>query len=613
MMTWRLERDVSGFLVRRSTEAATRYETAGHWRNETLADVARTRSREDPARTLIVEGDRRITRGEAWEQARRLAAFFALRGLGPGDVVSFQLPNWIESAVISLAVRLCGLVINPIPPIYRESELTYIAADCGARLIFIPGTFRGFDHPAMLERLRARLPALRDVVVVRGQGASALRWEDALAPAPLSEAELPEIEPSSVMMAMYTSGTTGRAKGVLHSHHSYDYKVRQMAEVWGLSLDDVFFMPSPVTHITGAFWSVDMPWVCGASSVLMDVWSAEDGVRCIQENRCTISGGATPFLQQLLEVARHRPEAVETLRIFFCGGTTVSPDLVKRATATFPGCLFFRAYGCTEMPSTTTGIRGPEQATLGAETDGEVMPPTEVKLVTPGGDQLVADGDEGEILARGPEQFRGYLHPEDNEDTFDEDGFFRTGDLGRRVHDDYLVITGRQKDIIIRSGENISPKEIEDVLFEHPDIAEVAIVAMPSATTGEKGCAFVVPHGDTAVDLPGIRRFLEAAGLARQKFPEHVVIVRDLPRVPSGKVRRDVLREEARRIGAVGPGRARRSSSASTLAPFRGADLADQIADDLEPGVPLERIADRHGGRMRQGTQLPRCLHRIVG
>jgi acyl-CoA synthetase (AMP-forming)/AMP-acid ligase II len=553
-MTWRVERDVGGFPVRRSADTAARYGAAGYWRDETLADVARARTHEDPARTLLVEGERRISRGEVWEQARRLAAFFAARGLQPGDVVSFQLPNWIESAVISLAVRLGGLIINPIPPIYREAELGYIAADCGAKLIFVPDTFRGFDHVAMLEKLRPRLPALKDVVVVRGERPSALAWEDALAFAPLPETDLPEAVPSAVMMAMYTSGTTGRAKGVLHSHHSFDYKVRQMAEVWGLSSDDVFFMPSPVTHITGAFWCVDMPWVCGAASVLMDVWSAEEGVRCIEANGCTVSGGATPFLQQLLEVARDHPAAVKTLRIFFCGGTTVSPDLVKQAAAAFPNGLFFRAYGCTEMPCTTMGIRGKPQARLGAETDGEVMPPTEVKLVSPDGDGPVADGEEGEILVRGPEQFLGYLHPEDNAGAFDAEGFFRTGDLGRRVHGDYLVITGRKKDIVIRSGENISPKEVEDVLFGHPDIADVAIVAMPSPTTGEKGCAFVIPRGDAVVDLSSIRSFLTAAGLARQKFPEHLVIVADLPRVPSGKVRKDVLRDEARRIAGVEAG-----------------------------------------------------------
>jgi acyl-CoA synthetase (AMP-forming)/AMP-acid ligase II len=387
------------------------------------------------------------------------------------------------------------------------------------------------------------------VVAVRGDDAPGARsWEELMAHEPVDLASLPKVDPEAVMMVMYTAGTTSRPKGVLHSHQTFGNSAWRMIETWRIDAHDVFFMPSPLTHITGAFWSFDMPWLCGASNVLMDVWTPEEGVDAIAANGCTVSGGATPFLQQLLNVARDRPDAVKSLRYFFCGGTTVSPDLVKEAGEAFPHCLFWRGYGCTESPCTTMGIRGREYAQLGAETDGEVMAPTEVKMLSPDGDGLVAEGEEGEIAVRGPEQFLGYLHPEDNAAVFDADGYFRTGDLGRRVHGDYLVITGRKKDIIIRSGENISPKEVEDVLYHHPDIVEAAIVAMPSPTTGEKGCAFVIPRKGATVDLASIRRFLEAAGLARQKFPEHVVLVDDLPRVPSGKVKKDVLRAQARRI-----------------------------------------------------------------
>jgi acyl-CoA synthetase (AMP-forming)/AMP-acid ligase II len=280
----------------------------------------------------------------------------------------------------------------------------------------------------------------------------------------------------------------------------------------------------------------------------MDVWTPEEGIRVIREQRCTVTGGATPFLQQLYELASPRPDDIKTLRMFFCGGTTVAPDLIKKAAAAFPHCLFFRAYGATEVPTTTVGIRHPSQAELGAETDGEILFPTEVRIVDPAGDAPIPDGEEGEILARGPEQFLGYLHPEDND--FDADGYFRMGDLGRRVHGDYLVITGRKKDIIIRSGENISPKEVEDLLSTHPDVLEAAIVAMPSDTTGEKGCAFIIPRGDAKPDLKTLVNFLDGAKLARQKFPEHLVLVDDLPRVPSGKVRKDVLRTRAREIAA---------------------------------------------------------------
>jgi acyl-CoA synthetase (AMP-forming)/AMP-acid ligase II len=240
---------------------------------------------------------------------------------------------------------------------------------------------------------------------------------------------------------MYTSGTTGRPKGVIHNHYAFDYRVRSMADAWSIGPSDVVFMPSPVTHITGAFWAFDMPWVCGATSVLIDVWSADEGVDCIEKNRCTVTGGATPFLRQLLDTAAGRPAAMASLRIFFCGGTTVSADLIREAAATYPRCLFFRAYGSTEMPTTTLGIRNPARADRGAETDGEVVPPTEVKIVDASSGANVADGEEGEILVRGPEQFVGYLHPDDNAGAFDEDGYFRMGDLGRRVHGRYLVIT----------------------------------------------------------------------------------------------------------------------------------------------------------------------------
>ena len=547
-MSWRLRTDPSGFATRWSDESAAAYRAAGYWRDETLADVARRACGDAPDRLLLVEGDRRVTRAEAWDSASRLAAFFLSRGLEPGDVVSFQLPNWIEAAVIALAARRCGLVLNPIPPIYRESEVRYILQDCRATLMFVPQVFRGHDHQRMLAGLRSELPSLRDVVVVRGERTGGVEWEHALSLAPARDDALPRVDPATVMVAMYTSGTTGRPKGAMHNHYAFDYRVRSMRDAWSIGPSDVVFMPSPVTHITGAYWAFDMPWVSGSTSVLMDVWNAEHAIECIEKNRCTVTGGATPFLRQLLDTAARRPASMASLRIFFCGGTTVSPDLIREAAATYPQCLFFRAYGSTEMPTTTLGIRDRAHADLGAETDGEVVPPTEVEIVDASSGARIADGQEGEILVRGPEQLVGYVHPDDNVGAFDDEGYFRMGDLGRRVHGRYLVITGRKKDIIIRSGENISPKEVEDVLATHAAVADVAIVAMPSRETGEKGCAFVVLRPGRTIDLAEIRRFLDRAGLARQKCPEHLVTVDELPRVPSGKVSKDLLRARAKAI-----------------------------------------------------------------
>ncbi|MDG2001800.1 MAG: AMP-binding protein [Novosphingobium sp.] len=545
-MDWITRTDPSGFKTRWCDETAQRWFAEGHWQKETLVDAARRTLAADPNRTYQIEGERSMTRAQVWDQSLRVAGFLLSRGLEPGDVISFQIPNWTEAAVIALAARMCGLVINPVPPIYRESELSYILADCKSKLIFVPGVFRKQDHTAMLEGLREKLPALKDIVTVRAEGA--LTFDDLIAREPVDEADLPEVDPAAVVIAMYTSGTTGKPKGVLHTHLTYGHRVGAMVDAYGMNDADVVFMPSPVTHITGAIWAFDMPWLAGNVSVLMDVWSPAEGIDIIERNGCTVTGGATPFLQQMLDIAENTPERLASLRLYFCGGTTVSPELINRAANTFPNALFYRAYGSTEMLTATLGHTDKAEARYGAETDGKIVYPVEMRIVDAVTDELLAEGEEGEILMRGPGLFAGYIAQSDNDGSFLDDGFFRMGDLGRQVFGDYLVITGRKKDIIIRSGENISPKEVEDILFGHPAIAEVAIVAMPSTLTGEKGCAFIIPREGQSLDLPEIGRFLNEAGLAKQKFPEHVVLVDDLPRVPSGKVRKDVLRDDARRI-----------------------------------------------------------------
>ncbi len=545
-MLWTMKSDPAGFQTRWSDELAQRWFAEGHWRSETLTQAARAMVAADPGHAMLIEGERVVTRGEVWEQSLRLAGFFLQRGLKPGDVISFQLPNWVEAAAIALAARMCGLVINPIPPIYREAETAHILKDCGAKLIFVPGLFRKHDHRAMIEQLRPQLPALRDVITVRE--ASALDWNRVTSGDPVDEAALPQVDPAAVIIAMYTSGTTGRPKCVLHTHLTYGHRVRVMSEAYGMSEADVTFMPSPVTHITGAIWAFDMPWIAGNSCVLMDVWSPEEGIACIEDNGCTVSGGATPFLQQILDAAESAPQRLRSLRLFFCGGTTVAPALIERAAAMMPRAFFYRAYGSTECLTATLGHTRREDAHFGAETDGRIVYPVEMRIVDGDSGVELPEGAEGEIYLRSPGAFVGYLDTSDNEGNFEPDGFFKMGDLGRRVSGDYLVITGRSKDIIIRSGENISPKEVEDVLMQHPAVADVAIVAMPSVRTGEMGCAFLIPRAGQTIDLAEIQRFLTAAGLAKQKFPEHLVLVEDLPRVPSGKVQKHVLRDRAREI-----------------------------------------------------------------
>jgi len=545
-MNWAIRNDVGGFPVRWSDEYAKKWLEAGYWRNETLVDIARQRTEEDPDKILLIEADRKLTRADVYGQALRLANYFLLKGLKPGDVVAFQLPNWAESAVIVLAARMTGLVINPVPPISRETELSYMLNATGAKLLFIPRVFRKHNYIAMVDGLLSELPKLEEVVVIRGDPGNNTPWEQALSLMPATE--LPEVDPANAFLVMFTSGTTGRAKGVIQTHYSFGYKAWQKVKAWGVGEDDVIFMPSPVTHITGAIWAFDVPWVSGAPAVLLDIWKVEDGIDAIQKYGCTISGGATPFLQQLLAATVDDRSTLASMRMFFCGGTSVSPELIKQVSMEFPDCLFFRAYGSTEMMTVTLGINSKDQAALGAETDGVVLAPMQVKLIDDEGREIIEEGVEGEILAFGPEQFAGYLNTKDNADAFDENDFFRMGDLGKWSNGNYLVITGRKKDIIIRSGENISPREVEDVLMKHPAVADVAIVAMPSETTGEMGCAFVIVNKGHTFGIAEMRTFLDKAGLARQKYPEWIEIAKDFPRVPSGKVRKDSLRQMAKEI-----------------------------------------------------------------
>jgi acyl-CoA synthetase (AMP-forming)/AMP-acid ligase II len=307
-------------------------------------------------------------------------------------------------------------------------------------------------------------------------------------------------------------------------------------------------MPSPVTHITGYLYALEIAFAAGLQVVFMERWDADTAVALINRHGVTFSVGATPFLKELVAAAEARGDALPSLRLFMSGGAPVPPEVIHRANQSLAGCSAFRVYGSTEAPTVTLGIRGPDEAELGATTDGRIVN-HDVRLRDPGsGRVVVADGEEGEITTRGPEMMVGYTTPEQTAEAFDADGYFATGDLGYRVHGEFLTVSGRRKDLIIRGGENISPKEIEDVLHRHPAIREVAVVAMPHPRLGEGVCAFVITEPGQTVDVPALADYLGGAGLAKQKCPERVVVVDDLPRTASGKVQKNVLRDRIANI-----------------------------------------------------------------
>jgi acyl-CoA synthetase (AMP-forming)/AMP-acid ligase II len=521
--------------LRRDEEQAKKAYAGGWWVRETLADALRREAQRDPDRVLLIEGEVHVDAGSLLRQSEALAAWM-LKTTPSGSVISFMLPNWHEAAVIYGAATLAGMIVHPLLPSLRDRDAQFMLGDVGSRIVFIPAQFRNFDYQAMLARVCANLEDPPTVVVLRGEATTAKAYESLFAEDPVTT--WPTVDPDSARMVMYTSGTTGRPKGVIHSHNSLHALIKQVGQHWLIDPGDRFIIPSPISHIGGSMYAFECPLLLGTAAVLMETWIPDASIPLIDQERCTHLAGATPFLEGLLDAAQRAGSRLPSLKVFICGGASVPPSLVQRAADYFENAAVTRVYGSTEVPVTVVGVLDRKDVYHAANTDGRPGI-AEIKLV--GAD--TSPIGEGHILARGPQMLRGFIHIEDDEPAFDEEGYYKTGDLGRWVDGDYLVISGRAKDIIIRNGENISPKEVEDLLVEHPDIAEVAIVGVPDARTGERACAVIVPtSGAQAPDVPAIRGFLTERGMAIFKVPERVESWTALPKNDTGKVLKHVIR-----------------------------------------------------------------------
>ncbi len=535
--------DASGWKTRLTTDLVLAYTSARKWSGSTLAEAARTRAISDPARTIAIEGERTLSYAQLLSQARRLHTAMHDLGLQAGDVVSFQLPNWLETLVINLAACIGGYICNPIVPIYRDAEVEFILRDAKSKLLFVPETFRSIDYEPMTARLRARLTDLRSVVTVRGSNFhsdSFERFSGASDSSAEAAGEYPD--PNTVKLLLYTSGTTGKPKGVLHSHNTLSSELAAVASFWKLSESDVILMPSPVTHITGYLYALEASAFIGAKIILMDRWDADEAVRSIMNHEVTFCVGATPFLVELTAAAHRAGLCLPSLKRFVTGGAPVPPDAIRRANAQFKNCLAFRVYGSSEVPTVSLGVDEVSDIERGATTEGRIVN-NRVRICDPVTGVALGIGEEGEITVCGPEVMLGYTDWDQTLAAFDAEGYFHTGDLGKIDDEGYLTITGRQKDLIIRGGENISPKEIEDFLHRHPGIREAAVIAIPNARLGEGVCACIIPVSGAEITREAIARFLDSQRIAKQKWPERVELMSEFPRTAAGKVRKNLLRE----------------------------------------------------------------------
>jgi acyl-CoA synthetase (AMP-forming)/AMP-acid ligase II len=513
------------------------------WYGKTTAQQLDIIAAETPELPLLFADGQWWTASVLAAQGRTLASSLAAMGLRQGDVISTQMPNWAEAIAIDYAASALGLVINPVVLIYREAELRQILADCDAKAIFIPPSFGNQDYLAMMLALQAELSALRHVITLRGDGPIA--FNALVAAGDPAFRSTTSVSADSLKMLMYTSGTTGRAKGVRHSHRTLATCTRNTAANYGLRPDDKALVLGPVGHLGGYIYTVLFPIIMRSPSAMVERWNVAEAAELVGKLQLTHATGATAFLQDIIGHARETGWDWPSLRLFACGGAAVPPRVIEDFVAGQPGRIAFRCYGMTEAPNSSMRRPGPFDLQSASMTDGYPNG-FEIEARDEEG-RLLPHGKEGEICMRGAALMLGYMHAEDNAKAFHPDGFFRSGDMGFIDADGNVVITGRIKDLIIRGGENISAKEIEDALQNHPAVDRVAVVGVfdPASRLGERIAGFVIPKSDAAFTREDLNAHILAAGLAKQKQLEQMFVVREFPLTPFGKIRKNLLRDFA--------------------------------------------------------------------
>ncbi len=517
-------------------ELSARWSHEGLTTDMTLAEAFAAAAQTRPAAQISIASDHRsasASLAEVFEVAQRIAGGLQGIGVAPGDVVAVQTPNWLETVIAHAAIALAGAVILPIVHIYGRAEVEYILRQSSAKVLITPDHWRGSDYIDRVAQLRGGLPDFKHVVVGDAP-AGAVAWSQLADHAPIEA--IAAGDASAVALLIYTSGTTSDPKGVQHSHRTL---LAELNAAPDRDPDQTALSPWPPGHVAGVL-ALGRFWLLGRPAVLMERWDAADAARLIERYRITATAG-TPFhLSSLLDAADAGGIDLSSLSNYLAGATMIPPSLIARCSER--GLRTYRSYGLSEHPTISRGA--PEDALeKRLTTDGRLCPGVEVMIVDDDGRALPL-GEAGEILSRGPERFLGYRDPKLNDGVLLPGGWLRTGDIGKMDADGFLAITDRKKDIIIRGGENIASREVEDILMTLPGVREAAVVGMPHPTLGEKVCAFLVAEPSADLSQERVSAHFKAKGVARQKTPERVMLIEDLPRNAAGKVLKPILREQ---------------------------------------------------------------------
>lgn len=523
------------------------YRQQGLWGDASLADYWQQNARAMPDKIAVVDNHGASYTYSALDHAAScLANWMLAKGIESGDRIAFQLPGWCEFTVIYLACLKIGAVSVPLLPSWREAELVWVLNKCQAKMFFAPTLFKQTRPVDLILPLQNQLPQLQQIVGVDklAPATSSLSLSQIIADnTPLTTAITTHGD--ELAAVLFTSGTEGLPKGVMLTHNNILASERAYCARLNLTWQDVFMMPAPLGHATGFLHGVTAPFLIGARSVLLDIFTPDACLALLEQQRCTCMLGATPFVYDLLNVLEKQPADLSALRFFLCGGTTI-PKKVARECQQL-GIKLLSVYGSTESsPHAVVNLDDPLSRFM--HTDGYAAAGVEIKVVDDARKTL-PPGCEGEEASRGPNVFMGYFdEPELTARALDEEGWYYSGDLCRMDEAGYIKITGRKKDIIVRGGENISSREVEDILLQHPKIHDACVVAMPDERLGERSCAYVVlkaPHH--SLSLEEVVAFFSRKRVAKYKYPEHIVVIEKLPRTASGKIQKFLLRKDIMR------------------------------------------------------------------
>ena len=523
------------------------YRQQGLWGDASLADYWQQTARAMPDKIAVVDNHGASYTYSALDHAAScLANWMLAKGIESGDRIAFQLPGWCEFTVIYLACLKIGAVSVPLLPSWREAELVWVLNKCQAKMFFAPTLFKQTRPVDLILPLQNQLLQLQQIVGVDklAPATSSLSLSQIIADnTPLTTAITTHGD--ELAAVLFTSGTEGLPKGVMLTHNNILASERAYCARLNLTWQDVFMMPAPLGHATGFLHGVTAPFLIGARSVLLDIFTPDACLALLEQQRCTCMLGATPFVYDLLNLLEKQPADLSALRFFLCGGTTIPKKVARECQQR--GIKLLSVYGSTESsPHAVVNLDDPLSRFM--HTDGYAAAGVEIKVVDDARKTL-PPGCEGEEASRGPNVFMGYFdEPELTARALDEEGWYYSGDLCRMDEAGYIKITGRKKDIIVRGGENISSREVEDILLQHPKIHDACVIAMPDERLGERSCAYVVlkaPHH--SLSLEEVVAFFSRKRVAKYKYPEHIVVIEKLPRTASGKIQKFLLRKDIMR------------------------------------------------------------------